>query len=113
MARVFNTDIQNFQHDVLEAKVPVLLELFNDYCRYCQILEPFIDALDQRYMDRDLDIIKLNIDASGNQQQINEIIEKYGLRAVPTVYLIKNGHVIEEKRGPSPFQVASIIQRNT
>ena len=113
MARVFSTNAHDFEKNVLEAKVPVLLEFSTDYCEYCQILKPFIDSLEERYKDRDLDVITLNVYAPEDQENINKITQKYKLRGVPTVYLIKNGEIVEEKIGPSAFEVASIIQRNT
>jgi thioredoxin 1 len=113
MARVFSTNARDFEKDVLEAKVPVLLEFATTYCEHCEILKPFIDSLGERYKDRDLDVVTFNVYVPEDQENVNKITQKYKLRGVPTVYLIKNGEVVEEKIGPSAFEVASIIQRNT
>ncbi|KAF1025265.1 MAG: Thioredoxin C-2 [Acinetobacter bereziniae] len=113
MARVFSTNVHDFKKDVLEAEVPVLLELSTNYCDHCLILKPFIDSLEERYKDRDLDVVKLNVYVPEQQKNVDKITQKYKLRGVPTVYLIKNGEVVEEKIGPSAFEVASMIQRNT
>lgn len=76
----------NFETEVLKSEVPVLVDFWAEWCQPCRMLAPTIDELANDYDGR-AKIGKLDTD--GNR----EVAVKYGISAIPTVLLFKNGEV--------------------
>ena len=88
---IFNN--QNFQEEVLESKLPVLVDFFSTWCPPCQMLAPIIEKLSQE-MEGKIKIGKFNIEDSV------ELTQKYNIGSVPTLIFFKNGEEIKRLRGP-------------
>ncbi|MDD3101879.1 MAG: thioredoxin [Patescibacteria group bacterium] len=84
---------QNFQEEVLESKLPVLVDFFSTWCPPCQMLAPIIEKLSQE-MEGKIKIGKFNIEESV------ELTQKYNIGSVPTLIFFKNGEEIKRLRGP-------------
>ena len=76
----------NFQSEVLEAEVPVVVDFWAEWCQPCRMLAPTIDDLANRYDGR-AKIGKVDTDAN------REVAFKYGISAIPTVIIFKDGEV--------------------
>ena len=81
---VFEIDSNNFQKVVLESKVPVLLDIYADWCGPCKQLGPILEeaAIKSGGMFR---LAKLNSDKEGS------LSEALGVTGLPTVFAIVNG----------------------
>ncbi|MBL7150473.1 thioredoxin [Candidatus Microgenomates bacterium] len=79
----------NFEKEVLENKIPVLVDFYSSWCPPCKMLAPIIEEL-AKELKGEIKVGKLNID------QAREIAGKYGVMSIPTLILFKNGK--EEKR---------------
>ena len=90
--RILHTTDANFQNDVLDSDVPVLLDFWAEWCGPCKMISPLLEAAAEEYGDR-LKIVKLNIDENPNTPP------KYGIRSIPTIMLIKGGDVQGQKLG--------------
>ena len=83
---------QNFKQEVLEAKVPVLVDFFATWCGPCQMQGPIVDELAEAIKDS-AKICKLDVD------QAQETAGKYGVMSIPTLLIFKNGQVVEQMVG--------------
>ncbi len=79
---------ENFQNEVLDSNVPVLLDFYADWCGPCKMLAPTIDELSKKYEGK-AKILKANID---NTPKLNE---KFGIKSIPTLILFNKGETID------------------
>jgi thioredoxin 1 len=79
----------NFKEEVLNSAVPVLVDFWAEWCGPCKMIAPILDEIAQEY-DARLKIGKVNID----EQQ--PLASEYGVRAIPTLLLFKNGEVADQ-----------------
>lgn len=90
-----NITIDNFKQEVIETDKPVLLDFWASWCAPCRMLEPSIEQLSVQYGDTAV-IGKVNIDEQ------RELAEHFGVMSVPSVFVIKNGKVVDSAVGVSP-----------
>ncbi|MBM4009745.1 MAG: thioredoxin [Planctomycetota bacterium] len=76
----------NFQSDVLESKVPVLIDFWAEWCGPCRALGPTIDELANDYHGK-AKIGKLNVDNA------RDTAMKFQIQSIPTIVIMKNGQV--------------------
>jgi thioredoxin 1 len=76
----------NFQKEVLESPVPVLVDFWAEWCMPCRLLGPTIDELAAEYQGR-VRVGKVDTDSNHGTAM------KYGIQAIPTVILFKGGQV--------------------
>jgi len=79
----------NFQAEVLESDVPVLVDYWAEWCMPCKMLAPTVDRLADEYKGR-AKIGKLDTDAN------RDATLKYQINAIPTLILFHNGEVAKK-----------------
>ena len=84
MTRPRTTTDARFTFDVLRADTPVLVDFHADWCRACQLLDPVLDDLAERWGDR-IRIVKVDIEANPH------VADRYGVKAIPTLLLLDTG----------------------
>lgn len=93
----------NFQSEVLEADLPVLVDYWAEWCAPCKMIAPTLDALAGEYAGS-LKIGKLNID--DNPKTPAEL----GVRGIPTLMLFKQGESVATQVGAlSKSQLSAFI----
>jgi thioredoxin 1 len=85
----------NFKQEVIESKVPVLLDFYADWCGPCRIIAPVLEGIAGRYAGK-LKVCKLDVD---NAQ---DIAVQYNVSSIPTVLLLKNGRPVDGFIGAQP-----------
>jgi thioredoxin 1 len=91
------TDI-NFPSEVLEARVPVLVDCWANWCGSFQWINPVFDEL-QLAFDGRIKISRLNVAIS------EKLAAYYDIRAVPTLLLFQDGKWVERWIGSVSHQV--------
>ncbi|TAK97235.1 MAG: thioredoxin TrxA [Verrucomicrobia bacterium] len=86
---ITNLTQATFGSDVLKSATPVLVDFWAEWCGPCKMIAPVLDELAGEYQGK-IKIAKVNID---NEQSI---AAEYGVRAIPTLLLFKNGQVTEQ-----------------
>jgi thioredoxin 1 len=85
----------NFDSEVLSAEVPVLVDFSATWCQPCRAIAPFVDQLAGEYEGR-VKVTTVDIDESPATAQ------KYRIRGVPTLLMIKGGEVVAQQVGAVP-----------
>ena len=85
----------NFQAEVVESDVPVLLDLWAAWCGPCRMVSPIVDELAGDYAGR-IKVGKVDVDAEP------ELAGAFGVSSIPTLLLLKDGQVVERAVGARP-----------
>ncbi len=87
---------ENFDREVLQSDLPVLVDFWADWCGPCKVLGPTINELASEYRGK-AKVAKLDVDS-------NTIAGRFGIRSIPTVLLFEDGKVNRSYVGVQPKQ---------
>jgi thioredoxin 1 len=80
---------QNFETEVLNSSVPVLVDFWAAWCAPCRMLAPAVEAIAEKYEGK-AKVVKLNVDENMGTAG------KYNIRGIPTLLLFKDGVIKEQ-----------------
>ena len=79
----------NFEQEVIQSDQPVLVDFWAEWCMPCRMLAPTIEKIANDFAGK-VKVGKVDTDAN------RDISVKYGISAIPTVILFKNGQVAQK-----------------
>lgn len=85
------TDV-NFETEVLKSDIPVLVDFWAAWCGPCKQIAPVIDELAKEYQGK-VKVGKLDTEENNN------IPAKFGITAIPTIIIFKNGNIANKMIG--------------
>jgi thioredoxin 1 len=84
-----------FEEEVLKSSTPVVVDFWAEWCGPCKQIAPALEEIAAEMSDK-VKIAKLNIDENPSTPG------KYGIRAIPTLMLFKDGEVAATQMGAQP-----------
>ncbi len=93
--KVLTLTESNWNEEVVSSDKPVLVDFWAPWCGPCRIIAPIIEELADEF-EGQIKVGKLNTDENPN------VAMQYGIRAIPTVILFKNGEVVDTRIGVQP-----------
>ena len=84
----------NFEAEVLQSDIPVMVDFYADWCGPCKMMAPIIDKIAEE--NPDLNVAKVNVDEAG------DLASAFGIMSIPTLMVFKNGEVYKQLVGLVP-----------
>jgi thioredoxin 1 len=85
----------NFEREVLQSSVPVLIDFWAAWCGPCRVIGPVIDQLAGEYAGK-IKVAKVNVDEEGG------LAERHGIVSIPALVVYKDGAIVAQKAGAAP-----------
>ena len=95
--------VKDFKKEVVDSKMPVLVDFYADWCGPCRMLGPVLEDLSKDF-DGKLKFVKLNT------EEYPDVAQEYNVQGIPCVIFFKNGKEINRIVGfaPKPAMKAKI-----
>ena len=95
MSEILDVTADDFQKQVLDAPNLVIVDFWTEWCGPCRQLAPTLKALAAAYAGK-LRIAKVDGDANP------DLVQKYSVRAFPTLLFVKQGQIRDQVVGNQP-----------
>ncbi|MBR6726109.1 MAG: thioredoxin [Clostridia bacterium] len=85
---------ENFESEVLNSTVPVIVDFWAPWCGPCRMLGPVIEQIANERSD--IKVGKVNVDEE------DDLAAKFGITSIPTIILFKEGKAEKQLMGVRP-----------
>lgn len=90
-----NVNDKNFKQEVLESKLPCLVDFWAEWCGPCRTVATAVEEIAKEYKEK-LKVCKLNVD------EAPKTTSSYGIMSIPTLAIFKKGKVADKVVGALP-----------
>ena len=84
----------NFENEVLNSSLPVLLDFWASWCGPCRMVSPLIDEIAEERSD--IKVGKINVDEE------EQLAQAFGIMSIPTLVVVKDGKIVRQTVGVRP-----------
>ena len=77
----------DFEQEVLQSDIPVLIDFFADWCMPCKMFGPIFEATAEKFEGK-VKFVKVNVDNSP------ELAQKYLVMSIPTLKMVKKDELV-------------------
>lgn len=92
---ITNLNTQNFEKEVKQSKVPVVIDFYADWCGPCQMMKPVFEEASKEY-DGKVKFMKLNT------EEEPMLASDFGIRGIPTLIVMDRGEEMQRISGFMP-----------
>ncbi len=85
-------DASNFDREVINSTIPVIVDFWAEWCVPCKMIGPILEEVADDYAGR-LKVAKVNVDEAG------EIAARFNIISIPTLMVFKDGDVAAQQVG--------------
>jgi thioredoxin 1 len=85
----------NFDTEVLQSPIPVLVDFWADWCMPCKMIAPAIQEIAESYSTK-VKVGKVHVD------QQRDLAVKYGIASIPSLLIFKDGKIVKQQAGAVP-----------
>ncbi len=107
---IVNVDFEDYDEMVLAEshKVPVLIDLWAEWCAPCLVVAPLLKQLVEDY-DGEIKLAKIEVDEGENMK----LAGRYQVRGFPTIIFIKDGKEVDRFSGAKPLSfLRDFVEKN-
>ena len=95
----------NYQSEVVNSSVPVLIDFWAEWCQPCRMIGPTIDQLATEYQGR-AKVGKIDVDSN------RALALQFNIQSIPCVVVVKGGQVVAQQVGAVPkTALTSLVER--
>ena len=95
MSKIINCNEQDFENEVINGDIPVLVDFWAEWCGPCKMLSPILEDVLEELKEK-IKVVKVNLDEN------QDLAMKYSVRSIPSLLLFSKGELIDTKIGLSP-----------
>lgn len=88
---------KNFEAEVLQSDIPVLVDFWAAWCGPCRMVAPVVERLAEDYDGR-VKVAKVNVDEE------QTLAANYRVASIPMLFIFKNGEVVNQLVGARPYE---------
>ncbi len=105
-ANTLTVSDKNFDTEVVNSEVPVLVDFWAEWCGPCKMMAPTVDQVATEYAGR-VKVAKVDVDENGNTAM------RFNIRGIPTLLLFKGGKVVDSRVGAvGKSEVLKMIEKH-
>ena len=104
--KIINTTDADFDKDVLQSELPVLVDFWAAWCGPCKAIAPILEELANDY-DGKVKIVKVDVDSNP------QAASRFGIRNIPTLFVFKGGEKVDAVMGLQPkAELAKVLDKH-
>ena len=98
MSKIIHSSESSFGNDVLQSKLPVMVDFWAEWCGPCRAIAPVLEELSDDF-DGKAHIVKVNVDENG------KLAGDYEVHGIPCLVIFKDGKEVERVTGAGSKEV--------